>query len=115
MLLRPHSQRALVIGLGSGMTCSAVMRHPTIQQLDAVEISPEVVEGARLFGPFNDRVLDNPRVRLVIEDAKSFMLMTEQNMTSSSASLPIPGWPACRECSAANTMKPVATICCPTV
>jgi spermidine synthase len=78
MLLRPQSQRALVIGLGSGMTCGAVMRHPTIQQLDAVEISPEVVEGARLFGPFNDRVLDNPRVRLVIEDAKSFMLMTEQ-------------------------------------
>jgi len=60
------------------MTCGAVMRHPTIQQLDAVEISPEVVEGARLFEPFNDRVLDNPRVRLVIEDAKSFMLMTDQ-------------------------------------
>jgi hypothetical protein len=41
MFLRPHSQRALVVGLGSGMTCSAVARHPTIRQVDAVEISPD--------------------------------------------------------------------------
>jgi predicted membrane-bound spermidine synthase len=77
MLLRPASTNVLVVGLGSGMTCGAVMRHPGVR-LDVVEISPEVAEAARLFGPFNDKVLENPRVNLVIEDAKSFLQITDQ-------------------------------------
>ncbi|MBI3417982.1 MAG: fused MFS/spermidine synthase [Verrucomicrobia bacterium] len=79
LLLHPQTRDALVIGLGSGMTCGAVLRHPTVQHLDAVEISPEVVEAARRFGPFNDHVLDNPRTRLVVEDAKSFLKMADRN------------------------------------
>lgn len=78
MLLRPDSQQVLVVGLGSGMTCSAVARHPTIQSVDLVEISPEVVEGARHFRDYNDNVLENPKVRVVIEDAKSFLKITEK-------------------------------------
>jgi len=77
MLLRPESKRVLVVGLGSGMTCGAVMRHPTVERLDAVEISPEVAQAARLFGPHNDQVLDNPKVRLVQEDAKTFLQLAE--------------------------------------
>jgi spermidine synthase len=73
MLLCPHSERALVIGLGSGMTCSAVARHPSIRRIDAVELSPEVVEAARLFDKFTGGILDDPRVRVVVDDAKSFL------------------------------------------
>lgn len=78
MLLRPESQRALVVGLGSGMTCSAVARHPTILRVDAVEISPEVVAAARVFAVYNDGILDNPRLRVWIEDAKSFLKITDE-------------------------------------
>ncbi|MEK7676832.1 MAG: fused MFS/spermidine synthase [Verrucomicrobiota bacterium] len=78
MLLRPESQRILVVGLGSGMTCSAVARHPTIQRVDVVEISPEVVPAARIFAAYNDGVLDNPRLRVRIEDAKSFLKITDE-------------------------------------
>src|SRR5690606_15789612 len=42
MLLKPDATNALVVGIGSGMTCGAVLTHPTIQHVDAVEISPEV-------------------------------------------------------------------------
>lgn len=79
LLLHPRAKETLVIGLGSGMTCGAVLRHPSVQHLDAVEISPEVVEAARRFGPFNDRVLESPRTRLVVEDAKSFLKMADKN------------------------------------
>jgi predicted membrane-bound spermidine synthase len=78
MLLRPQSSDVLVIGLGSGMTCGAVLRHPTVERLDAVEISPEVAEGARFFASHNDNVLDNPRCHLVIEDAKSFLQLSDR-------------------------------------
>lgn len=76
MLLRPQSRHALVVGLGSGMTASAVARHPSIQRLDVVEISPDVVEAARFFAEHNDRVHENPRVRIVLDDAKSFLRTT---------------------------------------
>src|SRR5439155_256212 len=44
MFLRLDAKQALVIGLGSGMTGGAVMRHPRVEQLDVVEISPEIVQ-----------------------------------------------------------------------
>jgi spermidine synthase len=78
MLLQPQARQALVIGLGSGMTCAAIARHPTVERIDAVEISPEVVEAARLFGAFNDGILTNPKLRLALEDAKSFLQITER-------------------------------------
>ncbi len=78
MVLRPASTNALVIGLGSGMTCGAILRHPTVQSVTAVEISPEISQAARFFGPFNDHALDNPRFHLVKEDAKSFLKISDQ-------------------------------------
>ncbi|MBM3823355.1 MAG: hypothetical protein FJ404_10790 [Verrucomicrobia bacterium] len=78
MMLKPSATNALIVGLGCGVTCGAVAVHPSIRHIDLVEISPEVVEGARLFGPYNHRVLENhPKVRVVIEDAKSFLLASE--------------------------------------
>lgn len=79
MLLRPQAKAALVIGLGSGVTCEAVARHPSIERLDAVEISPEVAEvAATHFARFNAQVLANPKVHLTIEDAKSFLKTTDR-------------------------------------
>lgn len=78
MLLRPDSTNALVVGLGSGMTVGAVSLHPTIQHIDAVEISPEVVAAARLFSNWNEHIHVNPRVRIIVEDAKSFLKTTDQ-------------------------------------
>jgi spermidine synthase len=73
MLLHPDAQQVLVIGLGSGMTCGAVTRHPNLKRLDVAEISPEVERAARLFAESNQGVLDDPRVRVFIEDAKTFL------------------------------------------
>jgi spermidine synthase len=78
MLLRPDSRQVLVVGLGSGMTCGAVLRHPTVEHLDAVEISPEVAEAARLFAAYNDNVLDHPKFHLAQEDAKTFLQLTRR-------------------------------------
>ena len=76
MLLHPDSKQVLVIGLGSGITCGALARHPAVERLDAVEISPEVVAAAELFAPYNDRILANPKMHLAVEDAKSFLQIT---------------------------------------
>ena len=72
-LLHPTAKQALVVGLGSGMTCGALARHSAVERVDAVEISPEVVEAARLFRRFNDNVLESPKLHVSVEDAKSFL------------------------------------------
>jgi spermidine synthase len=78
LLLRPQSSQVLVIGLGSGITCGAVAQHSSVQRIDAVEISPEVVEAARLFANYNAHVLDSPKFHLTVEDAKSYLQTTDQ-------------------------------------
>lgn len=72
LLLKPDAQSVLVIGLGSGITAGSVLRHP-VERLDLVEISPEVVEGSRFFSEHNYGALRDPRLRLRLEDAKSFL------------------------------------------
>jgi len=78
MLLCLDAKQALVVGLGSGMTGGAVMRHAGVERLDVVEISPEVVQAARFFSTHNDGVLTNSRVRVLVEDAKSYLRTTDR-------------------------------------
>ena len=76
LLYRPDAKRALVIGLGSGVTAGAVALHP-VNQLDVIEIEPAVVEGAAFFAKENRGVLKNPRVRLAVADGRNFLLASE--------------------------------------
>jgi spermidine synthase len=76
MLLHPNPQDALVIGLGSGVTAHAIRASAPVRRLDIVEISPEVVEAAALFGEQNRRVLDADGVRLLIGDGRTHLQLT---------------------------------------
>ncbi|HLY75695.1 MAG TPA: hypothetical protein VKU80_16365, partial [Planctomycetota bacterium] len=70
LLHHPAPKRALVIGLGSGVTLGAVACHP-LETLDCVEISPAGVRAADFFTQANGGVLRDPRVRLVIGDGRN--------------------------------------------
>ncbi len=78
LLLADRPRRACVIGLGSGVTAGAALRHP-LERVDIVELSPEVVQAARFFEHVNDRVLDNPRARLILGDGRTFLLFTRES------------------------------------
>lgn len=74
LLLRPEAAEVMVVGVGSGITVSSALTHPTVKRVDAVEISPEVCEAARReFGSHNRGALEDPRVSVIIDDAKSFL------------------------------------------
>ena len=75
-LISAKPERALVIGLGSGVTASAALAHDP-KSVTAVEISKDVVEAARrFFAEANHRVLDDPRLKLVVGDARPLVLST---------------------------------------
>ncbi len=77
LLQLAQPRRVLHVGFGSGGTCWAVSRHP-VTAIDVVEIAPEVLESAaRWLGDINRGVLSDPRVRVVINDGRNFLLATD--------------------------------------
>ncbi|MBF0180090.1 MAG: spermidine synthase [Magnetococcales bacterium] len=72
LLLHPAPRFVANIGLGSGMTSHVALADPRLQRLDTIEIEPAIVEAARRFSPYNDRLFADPRGAIHIEDAKTF-------------------------------------------
>ena len=70
----PSPRRVLVIGFGSGMTVSAVARYPDVQEIDCVEIEPKVLSAAQFLQALNRNVLSDPRVHIIFDDARDFLL-----------------------------------------
>jgi len=79
MLFAKRTDRALVIGLGTGNTLRTVAHFP-FRAIDVVEISPGIVEASRKwFKDVNDGVFDSdPRVKLTIGDARNFLLLSKE-------------------------------------
>jgi spermidine synthase len=75
-LLHANPRDAMVIGLGSGITTSAVARVPGMQSVDCLEISEAVVNAARLFHESNRDVLDDPRVRTIVGDGRNHLRLS---------------------------------------
>ncbi|MFO1428571.1 MAG: fused MFS/spermidine synthase [Candidatus Competibacteraceae bacterium] len=74
LALHPDPKHVLIIGLGSGMTAGAVAKHQGVEEITVLEISPEVVEASKLFTAENGDVLADPRVKLVLADARNYVL-----------------------------------------
>jgi len=76
MLLHPAPRRALVIGFGAGGTAWSLSRYAALERLDIVEFVPGVIRAARFFPEVNHDVLSDPRVRVVIDDGRNYLLVT---------------------------------------
>ncbi|GAI74311.1 unnamed protein product, partial [marine sediment metagenome] len=75
LLLHENPQKALIISFGAGVTSGAVAKHD-LQQIDAVEISSEVIEANKYFVKENQAVLTDLRVNLIIDDGRNYLLRT---------------------------------------
>ena len=70
VMLHPNPKTALVVGLGGGATAGAVARFPGLE-VDVVELSGAVVEGAALFSHINFGLLERPSVTLRVDDGRT--------------------------------------------
>jgi spermidine synthase len=77
LLLHDNPREVAIVGLGSGVTVGAALRHP-ITRADVIEISPEVVEASRFFVEENHRALDDPRTNLILGDGRSHLLLSSR-------------------------------------
>jgi len=74
-LARPDAERILVVGLGGGVAVERVP--PSIERIDVIELEPEVVEANRFLSPRRrDDPLADPRLRLIVNDARGALALT---------------------------------------
>ena len=91
MLLHRDPKRALVVGLGSGMTLGAVSVHPSLEQVTLAELEPRVLGVARTFAEYNHHVLDHPKLKIVFNDGRNYLLTTTERFDVITAD-PIHPW-----------------------
>ncbi|PYU16550.1 MAG: hypothetical protein DMG37_02060, partial [Acidobacteria bacterium] len=68
----------MIIGFGSGMTASAVARYPNAERIDCVEIEPAVIRAAPFLKKLNRGVLSDPRLHIIFDDARNFLLTSRE-------------------------------------
>ena len=77
-ILHPNPKSALVVGLGTGTTAGWLAAMPSIERVDVVELEPAVIDVARRCGPANQNAMDNPKVHVIIGDAREVLLASSR-------------------------------------
>jgi spermidine synthase len=68
----PDGRRVLVLGGGDGLAVREVLRHPRVERVTLVDIDARMTNLARTYADLaalNHHALDDPRVRVVTDDA----------------------------------------------
>lgn len=69
----------LVVGFGSGVTAGSLSLHPTVERLVVCELEPLVPEVvATYFSDVNNDVRNDPKVEIVYDDARHYVLTTRE-------------------------------------
>ncbi len=77
LMIKPDAKDVFVLGIGSGITAGAVLSYP-VEKIVVAENCEPVVHAARLFADWNRHVLDNPRVSVKTEDARTVLKLHPQ-------------------------------------
>ena len=78
-LIPTQAKKVVVIGCGAGVTAGAVSIDPAVEHQTIAEIEPLVPQVvSKLFGEHNFHVVDNPKVHIRIDDARHYLLTTDE-------------------------------------
>ena len=78
-LLNPEPRSVLVVGFGAGVTAGSFVTYPAIKRIVICEIEPlipRMISG--FFSEENYNVVKDPRVEIVYDDARSFILSSRE-------------------------------------
>jgi spermidine synthase len=90
--VHPDLRRALLIGYGVGNTAKAMTDSSSLETIDVVDLSRDILAMNRLVYPNEaDLPLHDPRVRVHIEDGRYFLQTTAQRFDLITGEPPPPG------------------------
>ncbi|MCZ6464243.1 MAG: fused MFS/spermidine synthase [Proteobacteria bacterium] len=77
LMLHPDPRDVAVVGLGLGITLAATERHPTVETIQLIELSPLMLEAHAVLRELTGGVLESPKMRVRIDDGRNFMAYGE--------------------------------------
>ncbi len=78
-LMHRGPRSVLVVGCGAGVTAGIYVLYPGVERIVICEIEPLIPPAAEVyFGPENYDVLKDPRVEIIIDDARHYLLATDE-------------------------------------
>ena len=78
LMLHPAPARVAFLGLGTGISAGATSDAARVRDVTVVELVPEIARAAsEEFREANRGVLEDPRTRLVLDDAKAWLRRTD--------------------------------------
>ncbi len=92
MQFRENRDEVLLIGLASGITAGAIATLGDVGSLEIVELEPAIERAARFFDEHNRHVLDDPRVTLIANDGRNYLLMAPEHTYDVIVSEPSNPW-----------------------
>jgi spermidine synthase len=84
---------ALLVGFASGVTAGSVLQSP-IASVECIELERAAISSARFFEHVNNRPLNDPRLRMTVDDARTYLRVnaTKYDLIISEPSHPwVPG------------------------
>lgn len=75
MLIAPRLGNGLIIGFATGVSVGAMLESP-IESVTCVELEPATITGSKYFEHVNHRPLNDGRVSLIIDDARTYLRVT---------------------------------------
>ncbi len=85
-LLVQHPENVLVIGCGAGVTAGAVSIDPEVKSETIAEIEPLVPRVvSTYFSKENHAVIQNPKVKVHLDDARHYLLTTDEKFDAITA------------------------------
>jgi spermidine synthase len=77
LFVAPRIEKGLIIGFATGITLGSMLQSP-IQSVTCIELEPGTVNGSRFFEHVNNLPLADPRSRLIIDDARTYLRVTPE-------------------------------------
>ena len=78
-LVHPAPKSVLIVGFGAGVTAGTFVLHPGIERIVICEIEPLIPQVvSTYFGQPNYEVLKDPRVEVIYDDARHYILTTDE-------------------------------------
>ena len=78
-LVHQNPKSVLIVGFGAGVTAGSFVVYPEVKRIVICEMEPLIPPTAtKYFGPQNYFVVNDPRTRVIYDDARHFVLTTTE-------------------------------------
>tara|TARA_R110002049_G_scaffold135233_7_gene294784 strand:- start:4 stop:2538 length:2535 start_codon:yes stop_codon:yes gene_type:complete len=79
LLIHPLPKKTLFLGMGTGITAGASLGH-NVERVVVVELISNVIPAAKeYFSPWTNNLFNDKRVEIIADDARNFLLGTNEN------------------------------------